>query len=59
MYIYKKIEVQQGQGQHTLKSIGIKSKKYVLTLKTLKDFSKSSYNKSFELNRKRKELIKI
>ena len=38
---------------------GFKSKKYVLTLKTLKDFSKSSYNKSFELNRKRKELIKI
>ena len=52
VYIYKKIEVQQGQGQHTLKSIGIKSKKYVLTLKTLKDFSKSSYNKSLELKRK-------
>ena len=58
VYIYKKIEVQQGQGQHTLKSIGIKSKNNVPTIKKPRDFSKSSYYKILELKRKTKGVNK-
>lgn len=40
VYIYKKIAVQQEQEQHTQKSIGIKSKNNVPTIKKLKNFSR-------------------